>query len=259
MRFHVTSHEGSIVLSCVTTLELSLIQPHTNVDSITFSASLISSNTDYPRKKGSQKNVQVLKPSKNMSPSKEQSPIALPSHGYSVNQCVVDEDKYKTSNQEWTAYDKNCQSTLCYDKNSQCVHMWQVKPAMKSSNMWLVEPGILKSSYKNENQVKQESLCDEKTVNLPRNIVMKSVMTRTVNLPNLCVMTRTTRCAHMQKPAMPQSNYKMGTQSTHLQSVSKAARKQIGTQPEITRNCQDSTSKCCYPSVSTICVQIPES
>ena len=177
MRFHVTSHEGSIVLSCVTTLELSLIQPHTNVDSITFSASLISSNTDYPRKKGSQKNVQVLKPSKNMSSSKEQSPIALPSHGYSVNQCVVDEDKYKTSNQEWTAYDKNCQSTLCYDKNSQCVHMWQVKPAMKSSNMWLVEPGILQSSYKNENQSSKKhsyeecndkncqstkSLCDDK-------------------------------------------------------------------------------------------------
>ena len=32
MTFHVTSHEGSVVLSCVTTLELSLIQPHNNLD-----------------------------------------------------------------------------------------------------------------------------------------------------------------------------------------------------------------------------------
>ena len=28
--FHVKSHEGSVVLSCVTTLKLTLIQPHNN-------------------------------------------------------------------------------------------------------------------------------------------------------------------------------------------------------------------------------------
>ena len=35
------------------------------------------------------------------------------------------------------------------------------------------------------------------------------------------------------------------TQSTHL---SRNTRRQIGTQPEVTGNCQDSTSKCWYPS-----------
>ena len=58
------------------------------------------------------------------------------------------------------------------------------------------------------------------------------------------------------KPAMPQSNYKKcsksaETQSTYLWSVSKATRKQIGTQPEVPRDYQDSTSKCLYPSLST--------
>ena len=47
--FHVTSHEGNVVLSCVTTLELSLIQPHNNFDFISSSASLISSNGDHAR------------------------------------------------------------------------------------------------------------------------------------------------------------------------------------------------------------------
>ena len=47
--FHVTGHEGSVVLSCVTTLELIVIQPCNNLDSIPSSASLISSKGDYPR------------------------------------------------------------------------------------------------------------------------------------------------------------------------------------------------------------------
>ena len=57
--FYVTSHECSVVLSCVTTLELSLIQPHGNLNFIPSSASLISSKADYPRKKELQKNIKV--------------------------------------------------------------------------------------------------------------------------------------------------------------------------------------------------------
>ena len=64
--FHVTSHEGSVLLSCATTLELSLIQPHNNLEnSIPSSASLISSKADYPKKR-SQKNMLVTKPSTNV-------------------------------------------------------------------------------------------------------------------------------------------------------------------------------------------------
>ena len=38
------------------------------------------------------------------------------------------------------------------------------------------------------------------------------------------------------------------TQSAQL---SKNTRTQVGTKPEVTRNCKDSTSKHCHPSVST--------
>ena len=60
--FHVTSYEGSVVLSCMTTLALSLIQPCTSLDCLPPSASLISSSADHPMKTKSQMNVQVLKP-----------------------------------------------------------------------------------------------------------------------------------------------------------------------------------------------------
>ena len=62
--FHVTSHEVSVVLSCVTTLELCLIQPHSNLDSIPSGASLITSKGNYPRKKKSQNYMLVSKPRK---------------------------------------------------------------------------------------------------------------------------------------------------------------------------------------------------
>ena len=51
---------------------------------------------------------------------------------------------------------------------------------------------------------------------------------------------------------MPQSSYKNCSKSAVTQShLSRNARKQIGKQPEVTRNCQDSTSKSWYPFVST--------
>ena len=62
LMFHVMNHEGSVVLSCVTTLELSLIQPHHNLDFIPSSANLISSNANHLRKKKFQKNIPVSKP-----------------------------------------------------------------------------------------------------------------------------------------------------------------------------------------------------
>ena len=50
MTFNATSHEGSVVLSCVTTLELSLIELHKNLDLISSSSSLISSNAMLPKR-----------------------------------------------------------------------------------------------------------------------------------------------------------------------------------------------------------------
>ena len=132
------------------------------------------------------------------------------------------------------------QVSLCDDKNYQstkCIHMWLVKSAMKSSHMWSVRPAMFQSSYKKHNyeecQVRPVSMCDDKNC-------------------------QSARCAHMQsvKPAMPQSSYKKCSKSAVIQStpLSKDARKQIGTQPEVSRNCQDSTNKHWQPPVSTVCV-----
>ena len=66
---HITSQEGSVVLSCITSLELGLTQPLENIDFKPSSVSLISSKADHPKK--FQK--KVLKPSQKRHSSKEQS------------------------------------------------------------------------------------------------------------------------------------------------------------------------------------------
>ena len=48
--FHVTSHEGSVILSCATSIELGIIQPHTNLDEVPEEGNLIYSKADMPKK-----------------------------------------------------------------------------------------------------------------------------------------------------------------------------------------------------------------
>ena len=48
--FYVASNNGSVVLSYVTMLALSLMQPHTSLDYLPPGASLITSSADHPMK-----------------------------------------------------------------------------------------------------------------------------------------------------------------------------------------------------------------
>ena len=48
--FYVARNDGSVLLSCTTTLVLGLIQPHTRLDYLPPRASLITSSLDHPRK-----------------------------------------------------------------------------------------------------------------------------------------------------------------------------------------------------------------
>ena len=107
--FYVTSHEGSVVLSCKTGLSLNLIHPHSNLDQIPDCDSLICSTADHLMKKKSKKSVQRK----------------------CVNQCVLQENKSLSSKLEYKADvciedDKNCQinrrplkSKMYADKNCQ--------------------------------------------------------------------------------------------------------------------------------------------
>ena len=57
--FYVASNNGSVLLSCVTTLALGLIQPRNRLDYLPPRASLITSSADYPKKTKSQINVSM--------------------------------------------------------------------------------------------------------------------------------------------------------------------------------------------------------
>ena len=92
---YVTCHKGSVVLSCETSLRLSLIHPHSNLDQIPDCASLICSNADDPRRK-SKKSVQEKY----------------------VNQCVKDKVPVQDETNKWDCQaniiedDKNCQVNI---------------------------------------------------------------------------------------------------------------------------------------------------
>ena len=107
---------------------------------------------------------------------------------------------------------------------------------------------MLQSTSKKCSQIKLASLCDDKNCQSIKKHSYEECQVRTVCADKNC---QSARCMNMQKPAMPNSTYKKLTQSTHSWSVSQTARKQIWTQPEITRNIKHSTGKCCYPSGST--------
>ena len=53
--FQVASHEGSVIVSCPTSIELGLIHPHTNLDEVPEEGSLIYSIADMPKKKKNKK------------------------------------------------------------------------------------------------------------------------------------------------------------------------------------------------------------
>ena len=57
--FYVASNNGSVLLFCVTTLALGLIQPHTRLDYLPPRASLITISADHPKKNKSQVNMHV--------------------------------------------------------------------------------------------------------------------------------------------------------------------------------------------------------
>ena len=192
--FHVTSHEGSVVLSCETSLVLHLIQPCSNLDQIPGSATLICSNADHPMKRKSKKSVQVSKQNQSMCTRKEEISTKSVSQEKYVNQCVIQEVQEERSLWECLTNvmdDKNCQSNVCSDKNCQealNVYMQPMKSTKKISNyMWLPKPAI-QCSY-------QISLCSDKNCQ-PTRCYKKKCPMRPVCDDKNC---KSAKCAHMQQ------------------------------------------------------------
>ena len=117
--FHVTSHEGSVILSCATSIKLGLIHPHTKLDEMPEEGSLIYSKADMPKK---QRN-RSCQAENNMCSKKPKSQIQ---RSYDKN-CQADKSNvmWSVTNTEdmrltkpairRLCRDKNCQSTRCYN------------------------------------------------------------------------------------------------------------------------------------------------
>ena len=68
--FYVTSNNGSVLLSCVTTLALGLIQPQNRLDNLPPRASHINSSAGHPKKTKSKIDVHVSKKESEVSNNK---------------------------------------------------------------------------------------------------------------------------------------------------------------------------------------------
>ena len=129
--FYVTSHEGSVVLSCKAGLNLNLIHPHSNLDQIPDCDNLICSNADCPMKEKSKKSAQKKY----------------------INHCVSQENKSSKSKWEYKADvhiedDKNCQinrrplkSKMYADKKCQA-ETFDIQPMKPQMDIWLPKPAL---------------------------------------------------------------------------------------------------------------------
>ena len=124
--FHVTSHEGSVIVSCATSIELGLIHPHTNLGEVPEEGSLIYSIADMPRNKSCQaeSNMCSKKPeisSRNKKPmysdkNCQAESIRRPRKPTGVMWSVTNTEDRQSAKPEIKRMctDKNCQSTRCY-------------------------------------------------------------------------------------------------------------------------------------------------
>ena len=93
VKFHVTSNEGSVVLFCATTLDLCSSQ---QFGLYSIQCQLHNKQIRLSKEKEApEKYVSIKAQEKNVCSSKEHSPTLLPAQGYSVNQCVIQEEKEK--------------------------------------------------------------------------------------------------------------------------------------------------------------------
>ena len=89
--FQLTSHEGSVIVSCATSFELGLIHPYIDLDVIPDSSSLIYSKADPPVKQKYKKSAPVSKLIDSVHSREVQFPPVYRVHKTEVIQCVNQE------------------------------------------------------------------------------------------------------------------------------------------------------------------------
>ena len=94
----VVNHEGSVIVSCATSLDLGLIEPHGELNaSIPDCGRLLFSSADHPDKYQSKKIESSSRVKDNVSAREVQSPIVPNVSETEVNQCVTQkgQDEHK--------------------------------------------------------------------------------------------------------------------------------------------------------------------
>ena len=130
----VAGNEGSILISCATSLALGFIKPHVSLDNSPPGSNLISSSADHPRNDKSQFNIHMLW---------EKSKTMLKTSAKKISDvCAIQEPSSTSSNKEQFYHgcskkeqpkqDNNCQA----DKSA---HMWPKQP---TNHMWSNRPTV---------------------------------------------------------------------------------------------------------------------
>ena len=90
MTFYVTKNDGSVLLSCATTLVFRLIQPHMRLDYLPPRVSLITSSLDHPKKT---KRMSIHSSRKEVSAQSTQQAVTVPDQEDIVPKLVTSKEQ----------------------------------------------------------------------------------------------------------------------------------------------------------------------
>ena len=235
--FQVTSHEGSVIVSCVRNLALGLIQPHSNLDStVPDSGSLISSKADHPLKKKTKKIVPVSKLSDSVNSRDEQSPAASRVQEIDVNHCANQEVKAKCKQQNCQVKSKMCSDKKCQEINliqpvKQPIHMQSVsssgnKKSVKSENYKTCQATICYTKQK-KSEYNDFQMCSDKNCQENENVNMQPVKPEIMNM-------------QLPKPAVPYEYRRLCKDKNCQSTTCYSSKKKSPVRPmyEYDKNCQ---------------------
>ena len=133
--FQVVNHEGSVIVSCVTSLDLGLIQPHSELNaSVPDCGRLIYSNSDHPNKYPNKKIESSSSVGNNVYVKEVQSPIVSKVPETEVDQYVTQEVENENKQQQCPAQadtvlqDRKCQKVkmhICGHRSPKSVNCGQ--------------------------------------------------------------------------------------------------------------------------------------
>ena len=149
--FQVVNHEGTVIVSCVTSLDLGLIQPHSELNASVPDCGRLIFGADHPNKYQNKKIESSSSVSNNVYVREVQSPIESKVPETEVNQYVTqkvqDENKQQLcpAQADTVLEDRKCQKV-------KSVHRWPQKP--KSCELQSRKPAIkCKKEHKEDQMV----------------------------------------------------------------------------------------------------------